>query len=451
MKTEHKIHLVITDVQNYSKYIPTIKKFTQGSIAAIADNIKNGKYVATHDLNYQTLIDRLSKGDFKDFVDELVSLGCRMQFFEDYGNETKEITLAQLDRRIKRGKEEKRDSVAEKEAAKYKHRLIKKAIRLYKYYEPYDEKNELDCFYQDYQRTIRFYVNPKHSEKKQRQAFEKMIKERNIYQLLYEGSLSPSIAQKLLWQGDMSCSAHFERSAYFWYAEFSACFHYEAAPGNRLCCFDLERLAMALQYAVYIGRYDLISSLIELAHKLIEEEKNTQVLDDIWQKSSYRPIVPFTNFMLEKIGYENPLQRYIISSKSYDQGYGVYQRIVDDWNKDIEDEYWDSLCEFHLSEISVKASREYNDQLAGFGLVPMELLNLIKIRKQMNLSVPVISHELFRTPMVVAPMLPTGYNPDLDVRFQLIDRTQKQEKPFTSEEIIEQLQDEHGENAKLFY
>jgi hypothetical protein len=46
--------------------------------------------------------------------------------------------------------------------------------------------------------------------------------------------------------------------------------------------------------------------------------------------------------------------------------------------------------------------------------------------------------------------LPTGYDADLDVRFQLIIRTQKQEKVFTIDEIIEQLRSEHGEDADLF-
>jgi nuclear transport factor 2 (NTF2) superfamily protein len=451
LKNEHKIHLVVTDSQNYSKYVPTIRKYTDDSMSVIVDRIKNGKYVASHDLNYQTRSEKLFKSKFKDFIDALLSLGCQIKLFEKYGNESKEITVAQLDRRIKRGREEKRNQIAEKETKEYSHRLIKKAIRLYKYYEPYDEKGEQNRFYQDYQQKISFYVKPKHSEKRQQQAFVKMIKERNIYELLWGGSLYSGIAQKLLWQGDTSCWEHFERSAYFRYEELNACFHYEVAQGNRLYCFDLERLAAALHYAVYVERYDLVSSLMELAQDLITEEQNSQVLDDIWQKSNYRPIVPFTNFMLEKIGFENPLQKYIMNSKSYKYGFGVYQRIVDDWDKEVEEEYWNSLCEFHLSEIAVKSSYEYNDELVCFGLVPMELLNLIKIRKQMSLPLPTITHELFSTPMAANPILPTGYNSDLDVMFQLIDRTQKQEKIFTIEEIIEQLKDEYGEGAKLFY
>ena len=69
----------------------------------------------------------------------------------------------------------------------------------------------------------------------------------------------------------------------------------------------------------------------------------------------------------------------------------------------------------------------------------------------MGLDVPEITHELFQTPMAKQPQIPTGYNQELDVRFQMIDRTVKTKKKHTYQQIVEILKDEHGENANLFY
>lgn len=48
--------------------------------------------------------------------------------------------------------------------------------------------------------------------------------------------------------------------------------------------------------------------------------------------------------------------------------------------------------------------------------------------------------------MAAYPTMPTGYNSDLDVKFQLKDA-----KINTFEEIAGRLKNEHGENADLFY
>ena len=108
---KHEIHLIILDCENYSKYISIVKKFTGDSMATIVDKIKNGKYVVTHHLNNQALQERLEKNRFKTLVDDLIGLGCQIQILEEVDGKLKEITLTQLDRRVKRGKEEKRDPI----------------------------------------------------------------------------------------------------------------------------------------------------------------------------------------------------------------------------------------------------------------------------------------------------------------------------------------------------
>jgi len=53
--------------------------------------------------------------------------------------------------------------------------------------------------------------------------------------------------------------------------------------------------------------------------------------------------------------------------------------------------------------------------------------------------------------MAAYPTIPTGYNSDPDIKFQLVERTMKDAKIYTFEEIVGQLKNEHGENAEIFY
>ncbi|ADV50977.1 hypothetical protein I2486_18330 [Cellulophaga sp. E16_2] len=45
----------------------------------------------------------------------------------------------------------------------------------------------------------------------------------------------------------------------------------------------------------------------------------------------------------------------------------------------------------------------------------MELINLFKVRKRLGLNNPTIDNALFSTNMVKIPVIPTGYNEDLDL------------------------------------
>lgn len=59
--------------------------------------------------------------------------------------------------------------------------------------------------------------------------------------------------------------------------------------------------------------------------------------------------------------------------------------------------------------------------------------------------------ELSQTTMAKYPVLPTGYEERRDIRFQLVERTIKEQRRFTIEEVVEQLRNELGEEVELFH
>lgn len=81
----------------------------------------------------------------------------------------------------------------------------------------------------------------------------------------------------------------------------------------------------------------------------------------------------------------------------------------------------------------------------------MELINIIKVRKKLNLDIPKINHELFQTPMAKEPKIPTGYQEEKDVKFQLVKRTIETKAKWTYDEIIAQLKCEFNESVDLFF
>ncbi|WP_222430762.1 hypothetical protein, partial [Cohnella terricola] len=152
-----------------------------------------------------------------------------------------------------------------------------------------------------------------------------------------------------------------------------------------------------------------------------------------------------------KWGMDNPVREKVMQ---YGKGLGIYQRIVDEWDnsfQEIEQDYWNILCEHHLNGLSLTGSTREKEEFISYGLVPMELLNVFKVRKKLGLDIPEIKHELFHTPMATYPILPTGYDEKFDVRFQLIERTIKEKKRFTIEEIMAQIKEEYGEGSDIFY
>ncbi|MFP3917109.1 hypothetical protein U5N28_04795 [Lysinibacillus telephonicus] len=307
----------------------------------------------------------------------------------------------------------------------YSHKLIQKAIRRYKYndYINQDETNE------DFLHRYAFFTKGK------------KIKNNlsNLYIVLNGTPNCNHIAAKnLLFQGNDDCWKFFERTAQF--------FAYSYTGGS----FPfIDPIAPLLNYALYVERIDLIELLLEKAADDLERDEYKNNKEYIKQK--VYPSTYLIHFLIEKLGIPNPVKDKVMQ---YGDGLGIYERIVADWDNhfnDIEEEYWDSLCEYHLNGIGVTGTKWKDEEFIYFGLVPMELINLFKVRQKLGLSVPVIKHELFSTPMAKYPTIPTGYNSDLDVKFQLVERTKKEAKIYTFEEIVEQLKKEHGEDAELFY
>jgi len=90
------------------------------------------------------------------------------------------------------------------------------------------------------------------------------------------------------------------------------------------------------------------------------------------------------------------------------------------------------------------------EEFLASGLVPMELINVIKVRKKLGLDIPVIKHKLFQTPMAKEPHIPTGYKDDLDVKYQLVKKTVDAKRKFTTEEIVSEIKSEFGTDVNLF-
>ncbi|MFJ8100489.1 hypothetical protein [Lysinibacillus sp. NPDC096212] len=307
----------------------------------------------------------------------------------------------------------------------FKHNLIKKALKRYRYDEVINQCDTKENFYEDYS----FFSEKRNLKKNTNVVYETLSGTPNCNHIA---------AKNLLFQGNDECWKFFERTA-----QFDA-YSYTGAS------FPLiDPIAPILNYALYVERIDLIELLLtKAAADLVRDEyKNNKE----YIKQKVYPSTYLIHFLIEKLGIPNPIKDKVMQ---YGDGLGIYERIVAEWDhsfNEIEDEYWDSLCEYHLNGIGVTGTKWKDEEFLYFGLVPMELINLFKVRQKLGLGVPVIKHELFSTPMAVYPTIPTGYSSELDVKFQLVERTKKEAKIYTFEEIAEQLKKEHGENADLFY
>lgn len=228
-------------------------------------------------------------------------------------------------------------------------------------------------------------------------------------------------AKNLLFQGNDDCWKYFERTAVFW--------TYGHSPNDEW----IDHLKAAFEYALYVERKDLVDRLIEISLSFLTDERN--LANKEFKKQRVYPSTQLVHFLVEKwLGY-NPAKELVLN---YGNGYGIYQKIIDHWDdfSHIENSYWDDLCEYHLNGIGLqRGEKRENEEFLASGLIPMELINLIKIRKKLGLDIPVISHELFKTNMAKEPVIPTGYNEQLDVKFQLVDLTVKNKRRYTLEEV----------------
>ena len=308
----------------------------------------------------------------------------------------------------------------------FEHKLIQKAIKHYKYGEAIDQDAASSEFFRGYS-----YLT-----------YGKHLKENApiLYVALNGTPNCNHIAAKnLLFQGNDECWKFFERTAQFW------CLPYSITKATVF----IDLITFSMSYALYVESADLVNMMLSKLNADLDGDGYRN--DSAYIKQQVHPSTYLTHFVIEKLGFPNSALEKVLK---YGKGMGIYERIVTDWDtpfSDIEDEYWDSLCERHLNGISVTGTKWQDEEFCSFGLIPMELINLFKARQKLGLDVPEIKHELFATPMAVYPVIPTGYNPQLDVKFQLVERTKKDIKRYTYEEIIEQLRLEHGENVELFY
>ena len=211
----------------------------------------------------------------------------------------------------------------------------------------------------------------------------------------------------------------------------------------------IDEISPMLNYALYVERVDLLALLLAKIDTELNKTENMQNRE--FRKQPVYPSTFLTHLLIDKLKISTSFIEEILQ---YGKGFGIYERIATEWDNnfcDIEDGYWNSLCEYHLNGIGVTGSKWKDEEFLWFGLIPMELINIFKVRQKLGLDVPVIKHELFATPMAVYPKIPTGYSPELDVKFQLIERTKKDIQRYTYEDIINQLKHEHGVDAALFY
>lgn len=295
---------------------------------------------------------------------------------------------------------------------------IEKAIKFYKYNHPLDTPESVSFFNDEYV----FFASPK-----------KLKKSIDTVWITLSGiPHSTHIkAKALLFQGDDECWKYFERTAVFW-------------TYGHLRDKWIDHLKGAYEYALYIERRDLVDRLIDISLSYLTDDRNLS--NNEFKRQRVYPSTQLVHFLIEKwLGY-NPAKELILK---YGDGYGVYQKIIDNWEdfSKIERGYWDELCEYHLNRIGLQQGEKWeNEEFLDSELIPMELINLIKVRQKLGLDIPIINNPLFDTNMARMPIIPTGYNEKNDIIFVLVDLTIKTQRKYTIQEIEEYIKLTSDEN-----
>ncbi|WP_456103369.1 hypothetical protein [Prevotella sp.] len=231
-------------------------------------------------------------------------------------------------------------------------------------------------------------------------------------------------AKKLLFQGSDECWEYFERTAVFW-------------TYGHLNDKWIDHLKGAYEYALYVERTDLIRILFEKSLSYLLDEGNLSNKDFINQK--VYPSTLLLHFLLEKWTGNSQVKDLVLK---YGDGYGIYQPLIDNWNdfSNIKSDYWDELCMYHLDGIGLQRGEKWeNEEFLSSGLIPMELINLIKVRKKIGMDIPIINNALFDSNMAKTPIIPTGYNEHYDMKFTLVDLTVKTKRKYTLQEVEEYM------------
>ena len=231
-------------------------------------------------------------------------------------------------------------------------------------------------------------------------------------------------AKKLLFQGSDECWEYFERTAVFW-------------TYGHLNDKWIDHLKGAYEYALYVERTDLIRNLFEKSLSYLLDEGNHSNKDFINQK--VYPSTLLLHFLLEKWTGNSQVKDLVLK---YGDGYGIYQPLIDNWNdfSNIKSDYWDELCMYHLDGIGLQRGEKWeNEEFLSSGLIPMELINLIKVRKKIGMDIPIINNALFDSNMAKTPIIPTSYNEHYDMKFTLVDLTVKTKRKYTLQEVEEYM------------
>lgn len=240
-------------------------------------------------------------------------------------------------------------------------------------------------------------------------------------------------AKKLLFQGSDECWEYFERTAVFW-------------TYGHLNDKWIDHLKGAYEYALYVERTDLIRNLFEKSLSYLLDEGNLSNKDFINQK--VYPSTLLLHFLLEKWTGNSQVKDLVLK---YGDGYGIYQPLIDNWNdfSNIKSDYWDELCMYHLDGIGLQRGEKWeNEEFLSSGLIPMELINLIKVRKKIGMDIPIINNALFDSNMAKTPIIPTGYNEHYDMKFTLVDLTVKTKRKYTLQEV-EDYMNLNSPNVKI--
>lgn len=300
---------------------------------------------------------------------------------------------------------------------------IEKAIKLYKYNQLLDIEDGESFFIDEYN----FFARD-----------ENLKKYINTVWITLSGlpHCTHIKAKKLLFQGNDECWKYFERTVVFW------------TYGHNNDEW-IDHLKGSFEYALYVERKDLVDKLINISLSYLTDERNLSNKE--FKTQCVYASTQLVHFLIEKWLGHNSVKELILK---YGNGYGIYQKIIDYWDdfSKIENGYWDELCEYHLNGIGLqRGEKRENEEFLDSGLIPMELINLIKVRKKLGLDVPEIKNELFDTNMAKEPRIPTGYNEQLDVKFRLIELTVKNKRRYTFEEVVEYIRQENGSGVEIFW
>lgn len=239
-------------------------------------------------------------------------------------------------------------------------------------------------------------------------------------------------AKNKLFKNDNECWMFFERTALF-------------LVKSLINDPWIDHSKAILEYCLYMERFDLIKEVFAKIKGFIE--KNIYNPEYISQK--IYPSTCLVYFLIEQYLDINPLKNSILDSKN---NFGIYDELINNWNNisNIKPQYWNELCDYHLERLGMSNSeKRETEEFLFSGLVPMELINIIKTRKKNKLDIPNFCHELFKCPMAQEPLIPSGYNDELDIKYQVVKQTIETQKKIIYEDVKYQIENKYGSDTNI--